>query len=251
MRWFLSLRNLVAVSILVFPFSAVWAYRPFVSTDAAVADPEQVEIELGYFNLERTKRENTFSVPKAVLNYGLLTDVEIVGEFRVERDPTARWNLADPALSVKAVLREGVLQEKEGMSFAVEAGPLLPSTIQGERKFGFEGTGILSGQLSKLTYHINLGGGVDRANSNPFVAWGTILELPVTPKFRVVGEINGESVRTERANNSALFGFIWQPTSSNYSLDAAVRRGISRAAADWQFTMGLTFAFSLPYSGKP
>ncbi len=42
--------------------SAAWAYRPFVSTDA-VADPHEVEIELGYFNLERTKDENTFRNP--------------------------------------------------------------------------------------------------------------------------------------------------------------------------------------------
>jgi hypothetical protein len=36
--------------ILLFPAWA-WAYRPFVSTDAAVADPKEFEIELGYFNL--------------------------------------------------------------------------------------------------------------------------------------------------------------------------------------------------------
>jgi hypothetical protein len=29
-----------------------WAYRPFVSTDAAVADPQEVEIELGYVILD-------------------------------------------------------------------------------------------------------------------------------------------------------------------------------------------------------
>jgi hypothetical protein len=34
-------------------------------------------------------------------------------------------------------------------------------------------------------------------------------------------------------------------------VDAGVRRGISRAAPDWQFTAGITFGFSLPYSGKP
>ena len=250
-RFVLAICSLVAASAFALPCSVAWAYRPFVSTDAAVADPKEVEIEFGYFTWEKARRENTFRVPSVVFNYGLLSDVELVGEFRVERSPGARWNIVDPALSLKAVLKEGVLQEKEGMSFAVEVGPLLPATVQGERRFGFEGTGILSGQLSPLTYHINFGGGVDRANSNPFVVWGTIFELPVVPKFRVVGEINGESVRTERANNSALLGFIWQPTSSNYFLDAAVRKGISQAAPDWQFTAGIAFGFSLPYSGKP
>jgi hypothetical protein len=39
-------------------------YRPFVSTDAAVVDPGEVELELGYFNLERADKENVFVVPQ-------------------------------------------------------------------------------------------------------------------------------------------------------------------------------------------
>ncbi len=31
-------------------------YRPFVSADAAVADLKEIEIEIGYFNLERDRR---------------------------------------------------------------------------------------------------------------------------------------------------------------------------------------------------
>ena len=76
--------------------------------------------------------------------------------------------------------------------------------------------------------------------------WGVIGELPVHPKLRVVGEINGENIQNQRANDSALLGVIWQPMSGNLSFDAAVRRGITHAAADWQFTLGLTFGFSVP-----
>jgi len=58
--------------------------------------------------------------------------------------------------------------------------------------------------------------------------------------LRVVSEVNGENIQNQRANDSALLGLIWQPTSKNLSFDAAVRRGITRAAPDWQFTLGLT-----------
>src|SRR5207249_9228596 len=61
--------------------------RPFVSTDAAVADPREVEIELGYFNLERTRRRNTIATPSMVLNYGFAKRLELVGEFRLEVSP--------------------------------------------------------------------------------------------------------------------------------------------------------------------
>src|SRR5574337_1328521 len=114
--------------------STAWGYRPFVSTDAAVADPKELEIELGYFALERNKGANTFIVPKVVLNYGIVRDLEVVGEFQVAKPPDEGVQLVDPGLFLKAVLREGVLQEKEGIGVAVEIGPLLPSTGQGERK---------------------------------------------------------------------------------------------------------------------
>jgi hypothetical protein len=39
--------------------------------------------------------------------------------------------ITDSGVSVKGVLKEGVLQDKEGVSIAVEAGLLLPSTMKG------------------------------------------------------------------------------------------------------------------------
>src|SRR5438445_635392 len=113
------------LAVLLIPASAL-AYRPFVSTDAAVADPREVEIEFGYFNLERTRRENRITTPSVVLNYGFAKNWEAVGEFRVETSP--ELEITDPGLSLKSVLKEGVLQGKEGVSFAIEAGLLLPST---------------------------------------------------------------------------------------------------------------------------
>jgi len=93
-----------------------WAYRPFISTDAAVADPKEVEIELGYFTLERRNDENTFIIPRVVLNYGLFKNWEAVAEFAIQRAPDAEVNVIDPAISLKGVLKEGVHQDKDGSS---------------------------------------------------------------------------------------------------------------------------------------
>ena len=234
----------IAVVLLFFSESVAWAYRPFVSTDAAVADVNEMEIELGYFNWEREKGNTTFIFPKAVLNYGVIHNFEIVGEFAVEEPGHGSVRLVDAALSIKAVVKEGVLQEKDGVSFAIEAGPLLPSTNKDEKGVGFEGIGILSGKLEPVTYHVNLGGGVDREH-DPFAVLGLIVELPITPKLRLVGEIDVETFRGSSPNNSALLGVIWQAPWQNLSLDAGLRRGISHAAAGWMFTTGLTFSFSL------
>jgi len=179
-----------------------------VSTDAAVAERQEIEIELGYFTFARTQGENTFTIPSLVLNYGLLTHIELVGELRLQQRPTQTIDVVDPGLFVKAVLTEGILQGKDGISVAIEAGPLLPSTVPGERQFGFEGIGILSGRLPPFTYHVNLGGGVQRADSKPVAIWGVIGEWPVGPTVRVVGEVSGEQARGERSQHAALLGVL-------------------------------------------
>jgi hypothetical protein len=248
LRPFLKRWNLLLAFMLPLCASAAWGYRPFVSTDAAVAEPKEMEIELGYFNLERAHRGNTFIAPKVVLNYGIIKDLEVVGEFQVAKPSDEGVQLVDPGLFLKAIVKEGVLQEKEGVGFAVEAGPLLPSTVHGEGSLGFEAIGIMSGRLAPYAYHVNFGGGVGRAGANPFAVWGVIVELPVLRDFRMVGEVNGETAKGKVANNSALLGFIWQPPSSKVLIDAGIRRGISSGAPDWVITMGLTFNVPVPSS---
>lgn len=226
--------------------AAAWAYRPFVSTDAAVADPKEVEIELGYFTLERQRDENSFVIPRVVFNYGMFKNWEAVAEWAVRRDPGGVVNLIDPGLFIKGVLREGVLQEKDGLSVAIEAGPLLPSTEKDERRVGLEATGIVSGKVGPVVVHVNGGLGLERSTGDLVGIWGVIGELPVSKALRVVGEVNGEKPRREDQRNSALLGMIWQPWESrNVYFDAGVRRGFTGDTPDWQFTLGVTFGFSI------
>ena len=242
------IRTVALASLLPVGFIAPtcsWAYRPFIATDAAVADPKEVEIELGYFTLERQNNENAFIIPRVVFNYGLFQNWEAVAEFAVLRDSNAELNLIDPALSLKGVLKEGVLQDKEGVSIAVEAGLLLPSTEQGESHFGFEGVGIASAKLGPFMFHLNGGLGIQRSNGDVVGIWGVIGELPIAKGLRLVGEVDGEKAQRQQLGESGLLGFIWQPWSSqNVAFDTGVRRRFSGSGPDWQFTFGVTFGFS-------
>ena len=72
-----------------------------------------------------------------MLNYGFAKNWEAVGEFRVEASP--EFEITDPGLFLKSVLKEGMLQEKEGVSFAIEAGrccrrPFLTSMASESRR---------------------------------------------------------------------------------------------------------------------
>jgi hypothetical protein len=164
----------------------------------------------------------------------------------VEKPANAAAQLISQGLFLKGVLKEGILQQQEGVSVAVEAGPLLPSAAPEQNGVGFEGVGILSGEWLRVTYHLNLGGGVDRQTANPFVLWGVIGELPLLSCLRLVGEVSGESLWKEMPDNSVLLGLIWQLPSTPVLLDGGIRKGITQGAPDWLFTTGLTWSFSLP-----
>jgi hypothetical protein len=84
--------------------------------------------------------------------------------------------------------------EGEGIGFAVGAGPLLPSTVQGEKEFGFEGIGIMSGRLANNSgllgfiwqpplSHVFLDAGIRRGLSSGASDWRFTMGL--TFSFRV------------------------------------------------------------------
>ncbi|MEC9300475.1 MAG: hypothetical protein VYA05_06535 [Pseudomonadota bacterium] len=236
--------RLILVCLLLLIPIKVWAYRPFASTDADVVAANELEIELGYFNWERTSGENSYVTPQLVFNYGLTNTLELIAEFDLEHDLDGKSQPVDPGLFLKKVFKAGVLQDSEGVSFALEGGLLLPSAVAGENSTGFEAIGILSGSLSSFTWHLNLGGGVDRVDRNNFGVWGVILEHPVTPNLRLVAELNGEKLKNEAADNSGLLGAIWEPSSlPGLAIDIGIRRGTTDAASDWGATLGLSFSF--------
>ena len=99
-----------------------FAYRPFDSTDAAVADVGQLEVELGPVQFRRSNEEQTVIAPAYVLNLGFAKNWELVLEGRGEH-PLApveetRSRFVGDALFLKGVLREGALQDKSGPSVA-------------------------------------------------------------------------------------------------------------------------------------
>lgn len=243
------LRNLFLSSIVSIILVAIsryaFAYRPFISTDAAVAQKGKLEIELGLFEITRERGKNEIIVPSLRLNYGILKNWEIVGEFDVQvfkEGEDRNLELREPALFLKGILREGILQNKEGPSFAIEFGVLFSSTVVEERKAGLEGIAILSDNISDLfLYHINVGGELDRENFDLNAIWGTIIEYPFEGRFRLVGEVNGTIKNSGNHEVFGLIGFIWE--INGVAIDFGVRKGLSDAATDWELTTGVTFSF--------
>jgi hypothetical protein len=241
-----ALRIILVLSVTVFlgSVSNVYAYRPFVSTDAAVVEKGETEVEIGLYNFTDDKGLDEITIPSLIYNYGLTDTWEFIAEFDFQiykEGDDDDHELKDPAIFLKNVFKEGFLQNKDGASMAVEFGVLLPSTVNGEHTTGLEAIGIYSGKLSDFVYHINIGGELDRADFVLNGIWGAILEYPFDSKFRMVGEINGTFKRHGIPSNSGLIGFIWELGAID--LDFGIRRGFSSTASDWALTTGITFSF--------
>src|ERR1700730_9812827 len=96
-----------------------WAYRPFDGTDAAVAEPGEVEIELQPAGLLQQGSDKTLVAPATVFNFGFADrwEAEFEGQGQLPislSDQSAA--LTDAGVFLKHVLRSGSLQNMSGPS---------------------------------------------------------------------------------------------------------------------------------------
>src|SRR5229473_3622123 len=90
------------------------AYRPFDGTDAAVAAPGEVEIELQPAGRLREGGNTTLVAPATVFNFGLSEGWEAVfeGQGQTALSPSGPTSLTSAGAFLKHVLQPGSLQDK-------------------------------------------------------------------------------------------------------------------------------------------
>jgi hypothetical protein len=220
------------------------AYRPFDGTDAAVADLNEVEIELQPAGRSQTGPQSTLVAPEVVYNYGFAERWEAVLQGQVETplSPGGPSSLAATGAFLKYVVQPGVLQGRSGISIATEFGPLLPG-INTDPGVGFSWAGIVSQRWDWGTAHFNVETNLTRdQHGEAFL--DLILEGPSKWKVRPVLEMFYDKVWTQSESRSLLIGAIWQ-VKDELSFDAAYRYALVDGHAVNEIRAGLTFAFKV------
>jgi hypothetical protein len=236
--------GVLAVLITASLASPAHAYRPFDSTDPAVADLGDFEIELSPLSYRHEPSGRVWITPQLRLNYGFAKDWEVVLEGQGEHPQFADGSstFVENALSVKHILREGSLQDKEGLSIATEIGMLLPG-INEENGVGASLAGIIGEKFSWGAFHFNATWELSRDQRGE-VFLGTILEGPSSWAVRPVAELVYSREFGVSEEVAALVGVIWQ-AKDNLAFDFAVRQASVNSAPETEIRAGLTFAFSL------
>ena len=218
------------------------AYRPFDGTDAAVADPGEMEVELQPAGVRRDDTQKTLVAPATVLNFGLPQEWEAVLEGQLETpfSPSRPSSLAATGAFLKHVLREGSLQDKSGPSIATEFGLLLPE-IEGDSRVGASISGIVSQRFDWGTIHLNAATSLLR-DHNADLFLDAIVEGPIKWKVRPVAEVFYEDEIGGAQTVSALIGAIWQ-VRDNLSFDVGFRHALTDGRPVDEIRAGLTFGF--------
>jgi hypothetical protein len=225
---------------------AALAYRPFDSTDAAVADDGEFELELGPVGSLRVGASRSLVAPAAIANFGISGDREIVlqGQRQTLLDPDAagpRTSVVDTGLFIKQVLRRGALQDESGPSVATEYGFLLP-TLHGESGTGFSTAGILSQRSDLGTVHLNSVLSLTRSHRADLFL-GAIVEGPYSWTVRPVAEVFAEQQAGGARTRSNLFGAIWR-VRDGLSFDFGVRQAHMGSEGVHEVRLGLTWSVS-------
>lgn len=234
----------------------VLALRPFVTTDADVVETNLVEIEYGIFGLHEQKHPgpDEFALePSSIrFNYGLPWDSEIVletvGEL-IDSEYVGSLGIKEKQFANTLGSYKKVWWHAESGSwipnFATETGAVFP-TEKGTSGLGFEGTGIFSWYLERLTCHMTLGGGTTTEdfehNKRGLFIYGLILDVPIPQykKLHFVTEYSGEKVDSAILDHQFLGGFVWEgPKEIEY--DIAGFTGLNSESVDWGITTGITF----------
>jgi len=234
---------LVGLNAALWPGPAA-AYRPFNGTDAAVADPNEMEIEFEPVGALTQGSDISLVGPWTVVNYGFKDRWEAVFEGKgiVPISPSGPFEVTEPAFSLKHVLRPGSLQDQPGPSVATEFGVLLPE-LNGDRGVGASLAGIVSQRWDWGTVHFNVAASLTREH-NGDIFTGVIVEGPAKWKVRPVAEVFYEDEANRGHTISGLLGLIWQ-VRDTLSFDVAVRHALTNGRPVDEVRIGTTFGFTL------
>jgi hypothetical protein len=224
------------------------AYRPFDGTDAAVAAPGELEIELQPAGRLRDSAATSLIAPATVFNYGLSEGWEAVleGQGQTPLSPSGPTSLTAAGAFLKHVLQPGSLQDKTGPSIATEFGVLLPDST-GSSGVGARLAGIVSQRWDWGTIHLNAETALTRDHRADLFLGG-IIEGPSKWSIRPVAEFFYENEFGRSETISGLVGLIWR-VRDDLSFDVGLRHALTNGHPVNEVRAGLTFGFPLGQFG--
>ena len=207
-----------------------WAFPPYRTTDADVADPGVAEIRLGLVKIEREHSRNEYFSPLVRANLGLGHDLEIVSELEYSQDED---RVSDAAVGLKWARLDSSL------GIGVETLALLPVTASDDG-LGVEAQLLATYRTGPFSVHLNAGGSYDgRPAPSERSGRGSLLGEVRWGRLRPGLEVFAKKVSGEPTVVQLGPGVIIDV--GRFDVRAAVHAGITREAPDLTLSLWVTW----------
>lgn len=250
--------SLIVIGAFIWQTPDALALRPFVTTDADVAEPMGIELESGVagFTLRKNPGPDDARIqsPAIRFNLGFPWDWEIVLESVhewIDKRATGGFDADTDQWFATGAFIKKVWYRGHGWipNFGTETGALIPTERGAERlrDVDFSGIALFSWFLKPVIWHITLGGETRHSgkteppDTRKRFVFGTIVDVPVPgmEKLHLVAEYSGNKAEKEPLKHQLLGGVVFE-TPWHMDLDAAGFGGLSAESTDWGMTAGFT-----------
>ncbi len=207
-----------------------WAFPPYRTTDADVADPGIAEVRFGLLKVEREDSKHEYFSPLVRANLGLGHDLEIVSELEYSQN---KDRVTDAAVGLKWARLE------TSLGIGVETLALRPVNASHDG-LGVEAQLLATLRRGPFSVHLNAGGSYDgrpspsersgRASLLGEVRWGRLrpgLEL-------FAKKVSGEPTVVQLGPGVIV-------DAGRFDVRTAVHVGLTREAPDLVFSLWVTW----------
>jgi hypothetical protein len=246
------IRNVFTLCFLLFTlcfFSNAHAMHPLISDDAGTTGTGKFNLELNaeYAN-DNGDSETQIA---ATLSAGIRENIDLVVSvpYVFTRIDEGAKTLKEDGLSDITLELKWRFYEKDGLSFALKPGIILPTGDEGkglgDGKAAYSLHFLTSKELDPVTLHLDLGYIRNGEELRDIWHYSLAAEYAVSKPLTLVANIGGETNPDRESNVHPLFllGGMLYKINENFSVDLGLKTGLNKAEADYTVLTGIIVDF--------
>lgn len=255
------IKKILTVIVVVLWYGAAFAAHPLITDDTGTQGGGKFQLEVnGEYGHEEEDgvTENAMEVA-AALSYGINNDIDIVLgiPYQYIRTEDSEETVDEDGLSDMSIEMKWHFYEKDGLSFALKPGALLPVGDEekglGNGRASYGLVFITTKEAEPLAFHFNLGytrneyklEEDDEANRKDIWHVSLASELQIFEKLSAAANIGTERNPDRESNTNPAFilgGLIYSVTE-NFDVDFGVKAGLNKPETDCSILAGIAGRF--------
>lgn len=229
--------------------SSSYAAHPLITDDTGTQGKGKFQLEVnGEYANDNGDSKTQIA---ATLSAGIRENIDLVASvpYLFTRIDEGAETLKEDGFSDITLELKWRFYEKDGLSFAIKPGIILPTGEEdkglGDGKAAYSLHFLTTKELDPVTLHLDLGYIKNRKELRDIWHYSLAGEYKVTKPLRIVANVGGETNPDRNSHVHPLFllGGVIYSVSENFDIDFGVKTGLNKAEADYTLLAGITLRF--------